>query len=476
MKANKLRTALDGLTEIEIRAFEEHLLTWKGYESPLLLLLRIHRREKKLPKKEDIHAEIFGAEVIFQEKRIRVLSSALFQQAKAFLAMLELQEDPLQQEVFALTQFRKRRMDTAFSKQLNHIQRQLEANPKRDTDFHLTKFELASEANGMYGQQNLRKLDDSLQEKIDHLDAWYLSQKLKESCEMLNRQNVLAISFENPMIEELLDFLQEKEHQFWKVPAIQIYHQIYLCLSQGTDEQYQDLVQMLEKLFGYFQPDEARGMYKHAQNFCIRKINEGVSPYLKELFQLYRRQLENELIYDRGILAHTDYKNMVTVGLRLKEYDWVEAFIYNYKDRVQSGFRENVFNFSLASYFFETGQTQQAIRVLLEVEFTDVYYQISSRQLLLKIFYETEEWESALYQVDSFGGFLRRNKEISAKNRTQHTNFLRWYKHLLRLKERKLLLEESVFKQRWGKLKGRIFQSTHTSNLEWLKEKVLKLE
>ncbi|MEM7370204.1 MAG: hypothetical protein AAF587_16470 [Bacteroidota bacterium] len=480
MRHSKLFSTLLALSAKELKQLEASLHTLKSSTGQELLSFfqllkkRLGDPDYKLDKAQ-LFRSIYGDSVPYQEKRIRVLISQLFQHIHTYLAQVELAKYPVREDLLALAQFRKRRIEDVFGKQYKKIKRLMQESPQRDSDHYFATYELAKEANGFYGQQHLRKLDDSLQVKMDSLDAWYLGQKLKESCEMLNRQNVFSVDFQNPMIKEILTFLQEGDHEFWQIPSIQVYYQIYLCLADGRDEQYQSLVDLLDRLFSFFQPEEARGLYKHAQNFCIRRINQGESEYLFEIFKLYRQQLANEIIFDRGELAHTDYKNIVTVALRLKEYDWVEDFIHQYKERVQASFRENVFNFSLASYFFETDQSKQAIRLLQGVEFTDVYYQISARQLLLRIYYESNELESALYQIDSFGGFLRRNKEISAKNRTQQTNFLRWLKHLIRLKDRKYVLSEKDFSMRWHKLKDNIYSSKQTSNLEWLKLKVSEL-
>lgn len=479
MNQSKLIKSLQALSLKEFKELKAYLFANRSSHHPdlsrFLKVLEECLRSEASIDKQMVFVRLYGTSVHFQEKKIRVLSSFLFQAVKSFLAGKELTGQVFLEDLLALAQLRKRRVEEVFSKQHKQIKRQIEQSPLRDSDYFFTSYELAREANGFYGQQHLRKLDDSLQEKMNALDAWYLSQKLKESCEMLNRQNVFSIAFRNPMLEDILVFLQKGEHSFWDVPSVRIYYQIYLCLSQGTEEHYLELVNLLGELFPFFQHEEARGLYKHAQNFCIRRINQGESEYLGKLFQLYQKQLENEVIFDRGELAHTDYKNIVTVGLRLREYDWVKDFIYELKERVQSSYRENVFNFSLASYYFETGQAKQAIRLLQGVSFTDVYYQISARQLLLRIYYDTDELESALYQIDAFGVFLRRNREISSKNRTQQINFLRWLKHLIRLKDRQYMLSEEAFQIRWKKLNANIHASTQTSNLEWLKLKISEL-
>lgn len=410
------------------------------------------------------------------DKKIRVIMSRAFQALCHFLAFLEFEKQPFLTDRLVLTQLRERRCEKVFQKQFNALNKKLETQPKRDAEYDLSQFHLATEANGFYGQQQIRVMNDSIQAKINHLDAWYLSNKLKESCEMLNREKVFATSYKNPLIEELIAILNVPGHPFEDIPAIKIYHKIYLCLTDPNSAHYFELVELLKEMYQLFPGEEARGMFKHAQNYCIRRVNRGEAIYYQELFRLYQFQLKHEISLELGHLAHTDYKNIVTVGLRLKEFEWVEAFIHSAKDKLIPTYQENVFNFSLASFYFETNQGSSAIKLLQSVKFTDVFYEISARQLLLKIYYETGEIEGAVYQIQSFAVFLRRNKNISAQNRSTHLNFLKLAKRLVNLKDREELLSKNDLDKRVKKLQDQIQSAKQTANLAWLKAKINEFE
>ena len=408
----------------------------------------------------------------FVDKKIRTIISELYLALKQFLIELELEERSWASETLFLSQLRKRNL-SSFQIEYKALDRKLSSQPLRDAEYYFARYEMALEANGFFGQKQIRIIDESLQAKIDSLDAWYLSLKLKETCEMLNREKALSGSFHNSMIEEISGFLSDDDHEFWNIPAIKIYYQIYQCLSNDQETQYYfQLIELLSKDHHLFPQEEARGMYKHAQNYCIRKINSGESQFLEEILRLYQAQLENGIIFFQGELAHTDFKNIVTVGLRLKEFDWVENFIYQYKEKLNPEYQENVFAFSLASFFYETRQNSKAIKLLQTVKFTDVYYETSARILLLKLYYENEEWESAIYQVQAFSIFLKRNKSISVSNRNRHLNFLRYYKKLVQLRENEAWLAKKDVKQRLNRLSSKIHEAKETVNLGWLKERV----
>ena len=356
--------------------------------------------------------------------------------------------------------------------QWKRIDKAVEGNPVRDTEYHMTRYELANEANGFYGHRQMRVLDESLQQKMYHLDGWYLSMKLKESCEMLNRQRLLNASYQNPLINELMIFLETGDHPYWKLPAVQIYFSIYQCLSEEGPAHFYQLVELLQENYPLFQSDEVRGMFKHAQNYCIRKINEGKTDFYRDLFQLYQYQLENGIIFEQGQLAHTDFKNVVTVGLRLKEHEWVKLFLESYREKVDIRYRDNVYNFSLASFFFETGQSSAAISLLKKIVFTDVFYDISARHLLLKIYFEHSEIESARYHIEAFRNFLKRNKSISNQTRLLHDNCLKIAYQMLRLKDKKPVLTKTEWQKEIEKLERILQQTSPVANKVWLSSEI----
>jgi hypothetical protein len=108
-----------------------------------------------------------------------------------------------------------------------------------------------------------------------------------------------------------------------------------MTLTSDDDEQhFNKLKQLLKTHHDKYSVKEARDMYTYAQNYCIKKINSGFGKYLHELFQLYKITLENKIVFAGKYLSHWAYKNIVGVGLRLGEFDWVEQFINDYKDQL----------------------------------------------------------------------------------------------------------------------------------------------
>src|SRR5690606_32342485 len=174
-----------------------------------------------------------------------------------------------------------------------------------------------------------------------------------------------------------------------------------------------------------FSPKEARDMYAYAQNYCIKQVNSGNMKFLTDLFQLYKMTLETGIIFSDKYLSPWSYKNITSVALRLKEYEWAEYFVEQYKERVEPSFRKNAYAYNMASIFFDNGKFDKALELLRHVDFSDVYYSLDSKAMMLRIYYELKEKNPLNSLLDSFRVFLKRNKQVSEYQRTLYLNLIK---------------------------------------------------
>lgn len=409
----------------------------------------------------------------FDKAELRNKMATLLALLKQFLSWQELRSHPEQETLLTLAQLRRRGLQKAFESEVRKVEKQLDAKLHPTADDSYLRYRLADEANSLYGQRQLRAFDASLQAKIDHLDDYYLHVRLRESCERLNRHEVLNTDYQPDFFDTWLTQVEIDSQRLTEKPALAIYLQVLTCYREtDAPEAYQSLKDLLLAHVATFSPEEARGMYRHAQNYCIRRVNVGKFIYLEELFDLYEQQLLSGLILIHDELDHSDFKNIVTVGLRLKRYDWVGDFMENYRSRVQPVYRDNVYHFCQADMLYEQKEFGEAIRLLQTVTFTDVFYQLSARMLLIKLYYEMQENEGLFYALDAFERFLHRNKSLAGERREGHRNFITSSRRLARLRERKPLLTPADFQKRRSAFVVRMEETGKISNLVWLEEKL----
>jgi hypothetical protein len=273
--------------------------------------------------------------------------------------------------------------------------------------------------------------------------------------------NVWAGDYEPLLLDDILAYLELHPQQS---PAVRIYYHILMTLMHPeTDSWYFELKKLLAENARRFSKPELNDMYIFARNYCAKRINKGDLVYLGEVLDLYKALLKDEILLQDGWLSQWDYKNIVSVALRLDEFDWTEDFIRSYKSKLRPEHRDNAFTYNQALLHYHLGHYGKTLELLRDVEFTDVYYHLDCKSLLLKTYYETEAARPLLSLMEAFYIYLRRNKLISGYQKEGYSNFLRFFKKLMKVRyqDRAAAL----------KLKSEIEDTKAVANVTWLVKK-----
>lgn len=177
--------------------------------------------------------------------------------------------------------------------------------------------------------------------------------------------------------------------------------------------------------------------------------------------------LNNEVIIKNNIIAQFDFKNMVTVALRVGEFKWTKNLIEKYQNHLTEEHRLNAITYNTARLEFYQKNYKKCLHELLKVEFTDIYYSLDQRVLLLKTYYQLNNFESALSLINAFKIFLKRDKKISEYQNITYCNFLKIVTQIVQL--------QLGYKRDIKKI-DEIFKNTkQIADSSWLSEKTNEL-
>ncbi|MEL7533759.1 MAG: hypothetical protein AAFN10_20770, partial [Bacteroidota bacterium] len=168
-----------------------------------------------------------------------------------------------------------------------------------------------------------------------------------------------------------------------------------------------------------------------------------------------------------GNLEDNHYKNLVALGTRLKQYEWTEDFIESYRERLNPEVQENAYRYNLAYLLMAQSQYSRVLRLLAQVEFTNVFYQLGAKTILARVYYETEEYESLLMLLKNFRAYLSREKSLSPQQRILYQNFIRVLKLMTRYQAGENVLRSKIEKT--------IAQYAELAAKQWLEEKMALL-
>ena len=115
------------------------------------------------------------------------------------------------------------------------------------------------------------------------------------------------------------------------------------------------------------------------------------------------------------------------------------------------------------SYFFYKGEMEKALKTLQKVSFTDPYYQLDTRSMMLKIYFELNEYDVFFYHATAFLTYLRRNTKISEYQKTIYNNLVKFTSKIMRA---------GTETKRLKVLQKQIEEVKQIADINWLRKKV----
>ena len=406
------------------------------------------------------------------QKQLALLFTYTWRLLNQFLTQEELKENSLQQNLFLLQILRKKGHQRAYEKLLAEIENVLLKKEIQNSKFSFHQFLVKAEAERYHSQLEKHETDWGIQQKQNHLDHFYFSEKLKDACEMMMRSRILQVEYSYEMLDNIIAVIEKNKKEYAHIPSIIVYYHVFQMLAKATSESYQELIPILKKYESFFPKEELESIYNHLQHFCMNKINTGDNNYLSELFHLYQMQLQQDLLIENNYLSEWHYKNMVTVGLRLGELDWVKNFIENYRNRLDPEVVKNAYTFNLAAYFYEANELEKVLDLLVKVEYSDIRYVLHAKSLLLRTYYDLNEYEAFLSLTESFQKYIHRNAQISDARKNGISNLVKFTKKTFQIKNELKFSRPEKLQLELQKLQKTIAETDTIFNQSWLNVKV----
>jgi hypothetical protein len=389
---------------------------------------------KKQKKKDLLPPEKAFAYVFFDKKfndaKWRHLQSQLSLQIEQFLVERVLQKKPLEQDLHLVPVLRQKNLNSSLNRVFIRAENRLSKLP-RDRDYYHLKYQIESEKYAAIdsmervGKKNLTHIGESL-------DVYLVSSKLRLACLMESHRVVSNIDYDTTFLPEILAYIEEGSTML-EIPIIALYYHCYKSLIDGKESNFRAFRKVLQKEQQEISLEERTTFLLLAINFCIKQLNTGEERYIRESFDLYQTGLATKALLSDGHLSRFAFKNIVALGLKLKEFGWVKMFIGEYAGFIIAEYREAHRNYNLARLYFTTKEFDKAMPMLAQIDDSDLLLNLDSRVMLLKMYYEMGELEALDNLLASFRILLLRKKKIIGYHQKHYLNMLRYIKKLANL-------------------------------------------
>jgi len=474
MYKSKLITILRALDKKHFKLYKNFVLKCLGDNNPKAVkLLDVLVREYassfngKTIKRNKLFKKIFPKAEHVNIAQLRHVMTDLTKLVEEFLIDTELKENKFRKKYLLARSYRKNGLSKFYNTQMEEILEGLSVDERRDSRYYFKQYQIYED---LFRNSNLMKNNMQLQtieNILSNLNNLYFIEKLKYACELVNAKNIRNITYENDFFDDVVKHIEIE--QIHKIPVLKVYYLAFKTLTNlNNEENFSQLKNILQKYPHHFNKYELNEIYVYARNFCIRQINIKNDKYIQQLFDLFLILLENEMLFSGTYLLQWDYRNLMSLGNRLKKFDWVENFLEEYKDRLDPSERENAYFFNKAAFEFEKKNYDKTIQLLNQVNYSDTYYQFETKILLSKAYYELNEIVPLFALIESFRVLTHRNKKIPANYMASYKAYLKILSQLIRIK---LGTKINI-----SKLEARLKKHPIINNRGWILEKIEELK
>ena len=421
-------------------------------------------RESDLTRGEAWSSATLGDD--YNDVKFRKLCSDLLRLIEEFLVQEEFDKNPLHKADYLLQAILEKRLDDLANSSIRTAHRLSSQYYFRPASYYYYQYAYERAIYALKEQEIDRSKAINVEKIAGHLDTFFIAEKLRYYCYAVSRRPIIDREYEFLFMEEIIS--QVEDNGLDTIIPINFYYQIYLTQHYPEDDgHYNKLKQLIADQIDALPNLEAKEIMDAAFNYCIQKINSGVEVYTREIFELYKESLKNELIFVNDLLDPWNFRNVIVSGLRLGEYDWVERFIEEYQGRLDEKYRANAVSFHLANLYFYQKRYDKVIELLREVEYEDPSYNRNSKTMLIATYYELDEIEPLMSLLSSFSVYLRRSKNLTAKRKEHYHNLIKYMRSLIRTP-----IQD---KEALGKLRSRVQQTESVVNKSWLLSKIDEL-
>lgn len=471
MRKSKLIDLIGSLDKKEIRDLGKWV-TLRSKNKPKLVQL-FNLLKKHYPtftseslRKDAVYKKLFGG-IPFDDRKFRTLLSDLSQLVEDFMMQVELANNSLEREYILLKAFEKRKLDKYFIRSIERVKANLKNGQTRDIDYFYHNYKLS---NLLYGHPNTQKIEleiDSLKDAMYHLDLFFCAEKLRYSCEMMNREILLTTNYNIDFLDEVLEKI--KQEPYASNPYLIIYQNLVEAIANKSNENFYRLRDLIKTHIHLFTPGESQhDVVTFLINFSNYIYHQGNMEFLEESFEIYKFGLERNVFIDRGFIDKVIFNNIVSNACKTGKYDYASDFITNYQDNLDETIKDNTVTLCKAIVEFNRRNFDKTLEGLRMVEFNDSYDNIVVRGLMLRSYYELDTYSLTLDDfMKSFVAYIRRNKIISDQYKIQFNNLIKFTKKLYRAKHEKIGTKEEISQE--------LNETKLVAYRLWLNEKLAEL-
>lgn len=321
------------------------------------------------------------------------------------------------------------------------------------------------------GNNNRLTDDYNLQTSLVALQKFYLAEYLNALSSLFNQNRMTPLLTPEQRQTYLDDLERWRDLPFFHGPLVQLYLKVlqFLHLDDPEAEKvFRDFMTRMEEFEAQLSPYHLARMEAFAYNFCVRRFTK--MEYKDVVFDLFRRWIAPGRLNANIMVTANDCVSYVTTALAGGQADWAEQFLEKYRHRIKGAqASEAYYLFGKALLLFHRDKFEEALDIVLRLNFQEMQYKYMSKTLEIKLFYETGS-DLLDSKLNNLNVALSRENRMPPEKIKRYTQFVHFTQRIDRWRHH----PDSDLK--WlDKIAEDIKNAQNTVEFTWLTKKVRQL-
>ncbi len=307
----------------------------------------------------------------------------------------------------------------------------------------------------------------------ENLIAFFLINFFVKNYDFLHESQFYDKPVDTSVLETVCNFFENtslRNNEF----VLICYYTLKIVIDLNDVESFGKLKDLMNKNFKQFSHDEKFNFHLAMVNFCNFKIMNGSPSFLEEMFSIYKKMVENGFYStDKdGYINPSMYANIVSTAGNLREFDWAEKFLLQFKNKLHASEKELYFALANATLNIKKGNFNEALSNLAVCKSTNPIVKINIKRFQIAIYYELGYFEELYSLIDASKHFISNDKMVTDSAKFIFSSFINMVQRMAELKsgnhkkDREFILQSLIDET----------QKNNATNKIWILEKLAELE
>lgn len=436
----KLSELLNTLNPAEFKRFESFVLSPYFNNSPQLNNL-FKYLSKFYPAfkvtKEEVFEYIFPGEA-YKDKKLRDLFSRMLKLVEDFFAYEEFSGKTLLKTRFTLQKLSEKNMEKHFAGKAREADVDIGKEKIVSSDLLFDKYAVFRQKREYFEPLRSRKSRaayfQDITTEIDLFTAFTIYNILKYEITIQVTKKEIKYSHEFRILDSILDFCKNNPMDNYPVIMI-LYYGILLSRNSDDMDTYLKMKKLIDENIDNVIESDKLTILVEQFNFTKVQALKGIDFYRKENYRILKQNTDKGIYPVVGpYFEDTSYVMIAVTAFQKNDFEWAESFMEKYKDKLDPQKKNNAYLYLLGVLNYRKKNYGPALNNLAKVSTDDFQYYWRVKNNQLKIYFETEDYESVLRTTDAYKHFLSTAKHLPDYMKNRFVNFVNFISRMANAK------------------------------------------